>query len=136
MLRIRGRYLRTFQTPTRERRTGGFLKQKLQQPMAEESATMESTPCPSTKGPSLGTHIFCPPIFCSQARDKEENLKRSFMLSSCPFLLKAHLECHILKFDYCYYLRLSSQPSLTAKCQLIPRATVIVQKRQKHNVCF
>lgn len=132
-LRIWGWHLRTLQTPTREWGTGSFFKQKLQQPRAEESALWNALPAPAPKG-SRHTHPL-PSHLLWPASNTEENLKRSFVFS-CSFLLKAPVQYLILKIWLLLLLKTIFSADPHGQVTNNPRATVNVQKGQRHNVCF
>lgn len=93
------------------------LSRSYSSPGLRSQQLWNALPAPAPKG-SRHTHPL-PSHLLWPASNVEENLKRSFVFS-CSFLLKAPVQYLTLKFDYCYYLRLFSRLTLTAKWQIIP----------------
>lgn len=109
------------------------LSRSYRSPGLRSQQLWNALPDPAPKG-SRHTHPL-PSHLLWPASNTEENLKRSFVLS-CSFLLT--FSCSVPHSEIWLLLLLKTIFSADPHSQVTnnPRATVNVQKGQRHNVCF
>lgn len=109
------------------------LSRSYSSPGLRSQQLWNALPAPAPKG-SRHTHPL-PSHLLWPASNTEENLKRSFVFS-CSFLLKAPVQYLILKIWLLLLLKTIFSADPHGQVTNNPRATVNVQKGQRHNVCF